>query len=41
LFTASEELRERAKDIVSVDAFLLKTDIARLVPLARHLFDLD
>ncbi len=40
LFTASEELRERAKDSLSVDAFLLKTDIAGLVPLARRLFDL-
>ena len=41
LFTASEELRVPAGVEPSVDAFLLKTRIADLVPLARELLELD
>ncbi|MGI8792108.1 MAG: response regulator, partial [Acidimicrobiales bacterium] len=37
LFTASEELREPAKDSPSIDAFLLKTEIERLLPMAKRL----
>lgn len=40
LFSASEELREPALDEPAVDAFLLKTDIRRLVPLARSILGL-
>lgn len=36
LFTASEELREAAFDSPAIDAFLLKTKILDLVPLARR-----
>jgi DNA-binding NarL/FixJ family response regulator len=41
LFSASEELRVPASAEPAVDAFLLKTDIDRLVPLARKLLGLD
>jgi len=37
LFSASEEMREPAMDSPAIDAFLIKTDIAKLVPLARQL----
>ena len=37
LFSASEELRIPATISPAVDAFLLKTDIERLIPLAREL----
>jgi DNA-binding NarL/FixJ family response regulator len=37
LFTAHSELRDPAADEPAVDAFLLKTDIAQLLPLARRL----
>jgi DNA-binding NarL/FixJ family response regulator len=37
LFTAHAELRDPAADEPAVDAFLLKTDIAQLLPLARRL----
>ena len=37
LFSASEEMREAAMDSPAIDAFLIKTDIAKLVPLARQL----
>lgn len=40
LFTASEELRHSAADEPSIDAFLLKTQMDRLVPLSRRLLDL-
>lgn len=40
LFSASEELRRPATDSPAIDAFLLKTDIDRLVPLARRLVGL-
>lgn len=40
LFSASEELRVPAEEEPAVDAFLLKTDIDRLVPLARRLLGL-
>lgn len=39
LFSASEELREPAHDEPAVDAFLLKTNIDRLVGLARKILD--
>jgi len=41
LFSASEELRLPAADEPAIDAFLLKTQIKRLVPLARRLVGLD
>lgn len=41
LFTATEEVRRLAADSPWIDAFLLKTDIARLVPLGRQLLQLD
>jgi hypothetical protein len=41
LFSASEEVRHPAIDEPAVDAFLLKTSIDRLVPLARRLVGLD
>jgi DNA-binding NarL/FixJ family response regulator len=37
LFTAHAELRDPAADEPAVDAFLLKTDISQLLPLARRL----
>lgn len=37
LFTAHAELRDPASDEPAVDAFLLKTDISQLLPLARRL----
>jgi len=37
LFTAHAELRGPAADEPAVDAFLLKTDISQLLPLARRL----
>ena len=40
LFSASEELRVPAKDDPNIDAFLLKTDVGRLVALARELLAL-
>lgn len=40
LFSASEELRVPAKNEPSIDAFLLKTEIHRLVPLAVELLHL-
>lgn len=41
LFSASEELRIPATTNAYVDAFLLKTDIERLIPLARQLLGLN
>lgn len=41
LFSASEEMRLPALAEPSVDAFLLKTDVTRLLPLARELLGLD
>ena len=41
LFTAHAELRGPAADEPAVDAFLLKTDISQLLPLARRLTGLD
>lgn len=40
LFTASEELRLPAADAPAIDAFLLKTQMDRLLPLSRRLLDL-
>lgn len=40
LFTASEELRLPADDEPAIDAFLLKTQMERLLPLSRRLLDL-
>lgn len=37
LFTAHAELRARAADEPTIDAFLLKTDISQLLPLAQRL----
>jgi DNA-binding NarL/FixJ family response regulator len=37
LFSAHAELRVRAGDEPAIDAFLLKTDIAQLLPLAQQL----
>ena len=37
LFTAHAELRVRAGDEPAIDAFLLKTDVAQLLPLAQRL----
>jgi len=37
LFTAHEELRYPAADEPAIDAFLLKTDITQLLPLAQRL----
>ena len=37
LFTAHAELRARAADEPAIDAFLLKTDISQLLPLAQRL----
>ena len=41
LFSASEELRGPAKDSPAIDAFVLKTEIHRLVPVARRLLAMD
>lgn len=41
LFTASEELRLPARAEPSIDAFLLKTRIDELLPVARRLLGLD
>lgn len=41
LFSASEELRIPAAESPAIDAFLLKTDIERLVPLSRELLGLS
>lgn len=41
LFTAHAELRTRATAEPAVDAFLLKTDPTRLLPLAQRLTGLD
>jgi hypothetical protein len=41
LFTAHAELRTRAAAEPAVDAFLLKTDPTRLLPLAQRLTGLD
>ena len=41
LFTAFAELRTRATAEPAVDAFLLKTDPAQLLPLAQRLTGLD
>jgi DNA-binding NarL/FixJ family response regulator len=40
LFTAHAELEARTHDEPAVDAFLLKTDTARLLPLAQELTDM-
>jgi hypothetical protein len=40
MFSASEEIRIPAEDSPSIDAFLLKTSISRLVPMARQLLGL-
>lgn len=40
LFSASEELRTPALAEPAIDAFLLKTDITRLMPLCRQLLGL-
>lgn len=40
LFSASEELRIPSEQSPAVDAFVLKTDIERLIPLGRHLLGL-
>jgi DNA-binding NarL/FixJ family response regulator len=37
LFTAHAELRHPAADEPAIDAFLLKTDISQLLPLAQRL----
>jgi hypothetical protein len=37
LFTAHAELRYTAEDEPAIDAFLLKTESARLLPLAQEL----
>lgn len=37
LFTAHAELRHSAADEPAIDAFLLKTDISQLLPLAQRL----
>jgi len=37
LFTAHAELRDPASDEPAIDAFLLKTDISQLLPLAQRL----
>ena len=37
LFTAHAELRHPAADDPAIDAFLLKTDISQLLPLAQRL----
>jgi DNA-binding NarL/FixJ family response regulator len=37
LFTAHDELRHSAADEPAIDAFLLKTDISQLLPLAQRL----
>ena len=41
LFSASEELRIPAANEPAIDAFLLKTEIGRLVALSRSLVGLD
>ena len=41
LFTAHAELRSRASAQSAIDAFLLKTDATRLLPLAQRLTGLD
>jgi DNA-binding NarL/FixJ family response regulator len=41
LFTAHVELRDPAADEPAIDAFLLKTDISKLLPLAQRLTGLD
>ena len=41
LFTAYDSIRERAEAEPAIDAFLLKTHIERLLPLARKLVGLD
>jgi DNA-binding NarL/FixJ family response regulator len=40
LFTAHAELEARTHDELAIDAFLLKTDTARLLPLAQELTDM-
>ena len=39
LFSASEELRPRALDSPWIDAFVLKTELHTLVPLAKKILD--
>jgi two-component system response regulator DesR len=41
LFTAHAELKNRAADEPAIDSFLLKTESAKLLPLAQHLTGLD
>ncbi|NMM24478.1 MAG: response regulator transcription factor [Phycicoccus sp.] len=41
LFTAHAELRHFAADEPAIDAFLLKTDISQLLPLAQRLTGLN
>ena len=41
LFTAHEELRLAAADEPAIDAFLLKTDSAKLLALAQNLTGMD
>jgi DNA-binding NarL/FixJ family response regulator len=40
LFTAHAELEARTHDEPAIDAFLLKTDTARLLPLAQELTEM-
>jgi DNA-binding response OmpR family regulator len=40
MFTARAELEARTKDEPAIDAFLLKTDTAELLPLAQELTDM-
>ena len=37
LFTADAALRVRARDEPAIDAFLVKTDVAQLLPMAQRL----
>ncbi|MEY2570261.1 MAG: hypothetical protein QOE63_611 [Acidimicrobiaceae bacterium] len=41
LFTAYEHLQTEAEAEPAIDAFLLKTDISKLLPLAQHLVGFD
>lgn len=41
LFSASEELRVPSRAEPAIDAFLMKTEIARLLPLCRKLLGLS
>jgi DNA-binding NarL/FixJ family response regulator len=41
LFTAYQHLQHEAEAEPAIDAFLLKTDISKLLPLAQHLVGFD